>query len=91
MSTSKIEGLSCDEVVQGVVVEGRYVCGLPYLILEAFPELVLYNVVMSMVEKVPHFLLFETGHNFKIKFVNESSHCIFEKGFLCVYFFDEFA
>jgi hypothetical protein len=91
MSTSEIEGLSCYEVVQGVVVKSRYVCGLPYLILEAFPELVLDNVVMSMVEKIPDLLLFEASHNFKIKFVNKSSHCIFEKGFLCIYFFDEFA
>ena len=39
--TSEVERLACDQVVEGVVVEGGNVCWFPDLVLETVSELVL--------------------------------------------------
>lgn len=49
--TSKVEWLSSDQIVQGVVIEGRYIFWLPNLVFQAFPELVLKYVIMSPLQE----------------------------------------
>lgn len=89
--SSEVQGLSCNEVVQRIVVESRDVGWFPYFVLETFPKLVLNNVVVVAIEENSYFLLFESRHNLKVKFIEQSYNRIVKKGLFGVYLFDKFA
>lgn len=53
--------------MERVVVESRNVLGLPKLVLETFPELVLENVVVSTLQKRDHLLLLRLSHHLEVE------------------------
>jgi hypothetical protein len=58
--TSEVEGLACNQVMQGVIVERGDVSGLPYFVFEAFLEFVFEDEAMGAIEEAFYFLLFST-------------------------------
>ena len=65
--TSEVEGLACNQVMQGVIVECGDVSGLPYFVLEALLEFVFEDEAMGAVEEAFYFLLFSTRDKLQIK------------------------
>ena len=80
--SAQIEGLAGDEVVQGVVVEGGDVGGFPDLVLKTLAELVLQNVVVGSFQEGQDLLLFASGHNVEIEFLDVGGDDIREEAVL---------